>query len=791
MSSTPTPAPSRLELEKRSALVDALVQSSAAAHGLACTVVAVGGYGRRELFPFSDVDLLLLVDDLPPPGPGRDAIAAFIRALWDNGLRASQSVHTVEECCQIHDGNLELTISLLDRRAVCGPAARFDSLQERFPRFLAAERSGILRHLARMTRARHDKFGGTIFHLEPNIKECPGGLRDLHVLHWLRALGAASGNGLDEARDFLARIRLFLHARSGRDNNLLNFEAQEAIAADPAAWMREYYRHARGVFRAVRRALEQAEDSGAGLLASFRDWRGRLSNAEFTVSRERVLLREPGLLASDPSAVFRLLEFVARHGLALAPDTEQRLAAALPALASRPSYPWKDVRALFALPRCAHALRLLQDAGLLAVFLPEWKRIDALVARDFYHRYTVDEHTLVALESLAALAGAHEAPRRRFAHLLDESAGLAALRLALLLHDIGKGGGAGEHTAASVRIASEVLARFQTPEPVRDTVLFLIERHLDLSSVINSRDLEDPATARHAAARTGSIERLRLLTLMTYADISAVNPTALSPWRLDQLWRLYTNTHHELTRELQSDRIHHAEADAETAAFLEGIPTRYLRTHAPAEIAAHVALARQAGRSGAAASVARDGGYFRAAVVSPDRPGLLASLSGILASFGLEIAQAEASANASGLGLNTFAFSDPHRTLELNPSEVDRLSGALVEAALGRLDPRSLLRNRPRPAAHHRPAAPAAVSFDDSASENATLVEISAPDRPGLLYDLAVALASDGLNIEVVLINTEAHRAFDVFYVTRAGAKLDEAGRESLRARLLEACRPA
>lgn len=750
----------------------------------AATLIAVGGYGRRELFPCSDVDLLLLVDSIAAAGAAKDSIARLQQQLWDAGLRISQSVRTIEECCEIHEGNLELTISLLDRRYLAGDARRYSVLEERFPKFIARERNGIVRHLCKMTRERHAHYGSTIYHLEPNVKEHPGGLRDLHVLHWLDLLGVQSSD-THSARDFLFPVRIALHRNAGRDNNLLSFEAQEALSSDPAMWMREYYRNAREVFRLLDHALYKAESSESGLLAQFRERRARLSNSEFTVSRDRVLLREPGLFESDPGAAMRLLQFVARHNVRLARDTETRLGKAL-ALFQRQAAPaWRTWKELLALPGCASAFRALHEAGLLAALIPEWERIDALVTRDFYHRYTVDEHTLVTLESLGALAKAGGDPlRQRFSALLNEAQDAALLRLALLLHDIGKGGGTGEHARESVAVAARVLDRLKAPEAERETVLFLVEHHLDLSSVMSARDLEDPATARLIAAQTGTVERLGLLALLTYADISSVNPQAMTPWRMDRLWRLYSVAHYEFTRELESERIHAGAADAETAQFLEGFPIRYSRTHQHDEIRSHVALAMEVARSGAGVRIVKENGFFRADVASMDRPFLLVSLSGTLAGFGMNISRAEAFSNGRGICLDTFVFSDPHRSLEQNPSETGRLADMLRYAALGTLNVEQLLRSRPKPPRNKGAEVEHSVHFNNETSENATLIEIVARDRPGLLHDLARAISSEGLNIEVVLINTEGHKALDVFYVTRQRRKLDAAAESALEERL-------
>ncbi len=762
----------------RSQCVDELVHKAFARTNPAATIVAVGGYGRQELFPFSDVDLLLLTAGMPGSAE-REAIAEFLRILWDSQLRVGQSLHTPAECCEIHDGNLELTISLLDRRYLCGDAALHAELERLFPKFLNAERDNIVLHLGKMTRGRHAKYGDTIYHLEPNVKEHPGGLRDLHVIHWLRQLREFETPNLEAPRAFLFDVRTLLHEHFRRDNNLLSFETQETLAERPELWMREYYRNARQIARAVHQALEATENKNSNLMGQFRDWRGRLSNTDFTVSRGQVLLRTPALLESDGGLILRLTQFMARHELPLAPDTERRLEGA-PVL----SCAWPEMKALLSLPRCVNALRAMAGLGILRQIIPEWSRIDCLVTRDFYHRYTVDEHTLVTLQALETLAASKDPAPRNFATLLTEIDRIDLLRLALLLHDIGKGDGTGEHAKKSVEIARVVMDRLQVPVEDQGTVLFLIEHHIDLSEVMTSRDLGEESTARQLAEQVGTSERLKLLTLLTYADISAVNPSAMTPWRMEQLWKVYLTGYAELTRELETDRIHYpAQSSPDAAAFLDGLPTRYLKTHTPPQIAGHIELAKR----GTAVHLAKVEGSYRLTVVGADRPGLLAAISGALASFGMNILKAEAFNNARGQSLDTFIFADPHRTLELNPDESERLQDTILKAVTGKVDVAKLMEKRRKPPGKARVAPKVAGSND--VSDTSTQIQIVAEDRPGLLYDLAQTMASAGANIEVVLIDTEAHRALDVFYVRENGAKLAEAKLEALCGRLLEVCK--
>ncbi len=317
--------------------------------------------------------------------------------------------------------------------------------------------------------------------------------------------------------------------------------------------------------------------------------------------------------------------------------------------------------------------------------------------------------------------------------------------------------------------------------------LFLIGRHLELSAVLQSRDVFDPQTIRDVAHRVETVERLKALTLLTYADISAVNPIVMTPWRAEQLLHLYLMVYNELTRELDAERIEALPSGPpERVQFLEGFPTRYLRTHSDAEIDEHMAMKERSRERGVAVDIRRLESAWQLTLVARDRPGLFASVAGTLSSFGINILKAEAFSNRRGLVLDTFTFADPLRNLDLNATEADRLRSIVDRVIAGKADVRELLKNRPKPAPPSRRARiPARVTFNSEASNSATLIEIVAEDRPGLLYDLASAISLHGGNIEVVLIDTEAHKAMDVFYVTAEGKKL-EAAKQQLLAEALE-----
>lgn len=760
-------------LASRTALVDSLVRDRWASMPSGITVCAVGGYGRSELFPHSDIDLLILTPDERTQADIKEPLSLCLRDLWDQKLRVSQSVHTPLDCNQIDSGNAELAVSLLDRRFLAGDEALFRQIRDPKPE--------LGRNIAELTHERHARFQHTLYHLEPNVKDSPGGLRDLQVLRWLAKLGAGTGQ-LPPGVDVLFEIRCFLHYLSNRDDNKFSFDRQDEIAilsaeASPEDLMRRYYRAVRGIARLANRRLLQFETKGSSLFAQFRDRTSRFSNGDFSVIKGEVFFRST-TAASDPDTVFRIFDFVARHGLPLSTDAQERLEANMPRFekwATSHQAIWPPFREIIRLPHAAKALRAMHETGALEAIFPELRDMESLVIRDFNHRYTVDEHTLIAIGIILDLRSKQ---KDFFADLARETEDLDLLVVALLFHDVGKGTPNEPHCGVSDRIARVALRRAGVSERVWGIISFLILGHLDMSGCM-SRDVSDPATARDLAGKTGTVECLRLLTLLTYADISAVHPTAMTSWRRTILWNLFAATHSELTRELTTRTAPAViEGSPERRHFLEGLPPRYLRTHGEAEIARDMQLEAESKVKGAAVSVTHGDAAWHVNVVTKDRPFLFASIAAAISSFGFNILKAEAFSNNHGTIIDTFAFSDPLRNLEQNPGELNDVTRTILRTVKGETSVDELLRRRPKVKPDPHAVAATRVQFDNDSSTTATLIELIAQDRPGLLYDVASVISKRGADIEVVLVDTEAKKALDVFYVTKSGNRLtdEEAG---------------
>ena len=767
--------------------------------GRSAALIAIGGYGRRHLCPYSDIDLLVLFD-----GAVEEAEERFLRRLlhplWDAGFVVGHQVRDAAELAHLEVDNPEFLLALTDARLVTGDAALIERMRESF--HVPRTHAHVLGALQELIDARHAQFNATLYQLEPDVKDAPGGLRDISAARTVAAVtdpsllrrGSEDIALLGLAEDFLLRVRALVHLERRRNDNVLGHELQEKLAGQfdypgqsprqqVEALMADYFRHARGVARVLDRARRTAPVPVAPNL-------GRAHDGVRFIDPRKAAIQPATWLAAFQSAI--------EAGTPVADETLDVIRQRAERYSMGDFLPTAAHRAAllgFLAPRPGLYGRLseMHDCGLLARLVPPFQAITCRVVRDFYHKYTVDEHTLLTIRTLERLADAPEY-RQRFASIARELESPELLVLALLLHDTGKAGEE-DHSVASVRLAERLLDEWALGEEARETVLFLIRHHLRMSQVAFRRDTEDPEIVREFAALVGTEERLKLLSLMTLADVEAVSPDTLTRWKEELLWRLYVDTYNYLTLHYGDDLIERTQAAAaecvarrpadlaagEVTAFLEGLPRRYLQLFDRRAIYEHVRLARNIHPDEVHLRLEPSNGAWQLTVVTLDKPMLFANICGVLSSFGMDILRGHAMTNPNGLVLDVVQFTDRERFLALNAEGSDAVLHALEDVVAGRSAAADRLKGRQAGLRRRRAAQVAPiVHTDGEASRRYTVLEIIAPDQPGLLYRISRAIATEGCAIDLVLIATEGDKAIDVFHITKSGAKLTAGDQRAL-----------
>jgi [protein-PII] uridylyltransferase len=803
-------------------------------------LVGLGGTGRGEMAPFSDLDLMFLTAKAPTPEQER-AAEAMLHLLWDLKLKVGHSIRSVPQLIALAKKDMTVRTAVLEARWLWGDEALFDAAMRRFRKEVvtgtAAEFVGA--KLAERDQ-RHVKMGDSRYVVEPNVKDGKGGLRDLHTLYWIGKyvhgverpadlvaaglLTAAEFRRFDRAERFFWSVRCHLHQLAGRAEERLSFDYQTRIAeimhyADRPGksaverFMQFYFINAKAVGDLTGLFLAQLDEQlgKKGFRFALPTIRRRPKRlAGFTLDRGRISVPSDNFFRADPVRLIELFAIAAREQLEIHPIA-MRAAARDAALIDRKVRDVPRANALFLdVLTCVHrpemVLRWMNEAGVFGRFVPDFGRVVAQMQFDMYHHYTVDEHSIRAIGLLAAIErGELKSDHPLSTAILQKQiASRRVLYVAVLLHDIAKGRG-GDHSVIGAEIALKLCPRFGLDPAETETVSWLVRYHLLMSSTAFKRDLADPKTIEDFARQVQSPERLRLLLILTVVDIRAVGPGVWNEWKRTLLRTLFEAAEERLRLgHKQHGRAELVEARQQELAAQLGWKASAIRAHGrrlpdsywlAEPLAWQVANARQVASAEAHIGdatpnvVAEDdpeSGATRISVFTPDREGLFYRICAGLAAAGANIIDARVHTTRDGMALDNLLVLDargrPYGDRRLRA----RLVGS-VEAALSGAEPALPEPERGRARSSAFRVAPSVV-VADKASSRTTVVEINALDRPALLASLASAIRRFGHQIHSAHIATYGERAVDVFYLTRAdGKKLGPEEIERLRAALLDA----
>jgi [protein-PII] uridylyltransferase len=786
-----------------------------------CVLLALGGYGRGELNPHSDIDLMFLYHKTPPDALIRDTLYL----LWDVGYTLGHSVRNRRDAVNMAYADLSAQTAMLEARFVEGDQGLFQWVQQEIGRrrFTQRRRQIFMRQKLAECQQRHAAFAHTVNLMEPNIKESPGGLRDYHTALWLGTAGynastlerlveaglirAMDREQIEAALDFLFQVRNALHYASGRKNDLLSVDVQESIAAAlhftadaqklaVEHFLTTYYVHANTIFDlcvTVREAVTHANQPRLWRLARRpRPLADGFAIIDGYLSHYAEPLEE--LFACRPPLLFQAFVLAQKHEVALAPHLSRALRHSAAVLATDSLRRAPEMKALFftilAHANAAPTLRALHRHGLLGAYLPEFDRLTCLVQYDLYHRYTVEEHTFHAIESLEGLTQTQEPMLRQLAELYRHTPDKALLTLAILLHDLGKdiGPGCASHVYRSGELAGPIGERLGLSEDQRHVLQILVVHHLVMNHLAQRRDITDTKVIADFAAIVATVPILEQLYLLTFADTSGVGPGVWTAWKGALLAELYHRTRAYLMR--QTDDIApsdealrgqlrpallqavDATVDADCLdAWLDAMPARYLRTTPPEQIARHIRLTQAQVATPVVLYTEQDqsSGLTHVTICLEGRRGIFSIIAGTLSRHNLNILGAQIYTSKTGLAIDTLQVEalDP-RPIAV-PALWQQIEAELRAALRGERaveDVRTTHRYPGKRREFQTFMQPPQVTLDNASSDTHTIIEVQAQDSLGLLYVLTRSLYEQGLNIALAKISTEANRAIDVFYVT-------------------------
>jgi [protein-PII] uridylyltransferase len=779
-------------------------------------VAAVGGYGRAELAPYSDVDLLFLYP-YKRTAHTEQMIEFLLYRLWDLDLKVGQATRSTDDCVRFARSDLQVCTSLLEARFLWGEGAVFDEFEARFEGEVVAGRSRVFVE-AKLTErdARHQRTGDSRYLLEPNVKESKGGLRDLQTLFWLGrflyrieeptelvghgVLNQATLRQFGKARRFLWAVRCHLHYLTGRPEERLTFDLQPEVArrmgyrdrkssSSVERFMKHYYLVAKEVGALTRifcAALEEQHRRPRIGLARFGFGRRRID--EMIIQGKRIAPATPDLFERQPIAMLQLFQLAQERDLDIHPVALRAVTQSLrrvdAELREDPAANALFLTMLTARKDPSIVLRRMNEAGLLGRFLPEFGRVVAQMEHSLYHVYTIDEHTIRAIGVLHQIETGQLADELPLAtSLMPKVLSRTELHVALLFHDLGKARG-GDHSEIGAQMVRRAGPRLGLTDEQIETVSWLVRHHLLLSRVAFKRDIEDPKTVSDLVEIVQSPERLRLLLVLTAADIRAVGPNVWNGWKGQLLRDLYHEADAAIAGSDASgrrrDRIDAAkQALAETLGdWPKAEVERFLGRHDPRywvsfDLATHRRHARlvregEAERRPLTLDFRSDRFRARTEVVlfAPDHPGLFMKVAGALALSGASIVDARIFTTTDGMALDSFGIQDVQdRGAIEDPGRVERIRQNVERALAGEiwLD-RALAGRRSLPQRADVFEVEPRVLIDNGASRTHTVLEVNGRDRPGLLYELAKTLKDLGMVISSAHISTYGERVVDVFY---------------------------
>jgi [protein-PII] uridylyltransferase len=808
-------------------------------------VVATGGYGRGLLAPGSDIDLLFLLP-YKQTAWGESVAEGILYCLWDMGLKVGHATRSVDECIRQAKSDMTIRTALLESRYLLGDRALYDEFVARFDKDIV--RNTAAQFVAAKLAEREERLrraGQSRYLVEPNVKDGKGGLRDLHTLFWIakyvyRVHGAEEliERGVFDrqeykmfrrAEDFLWAVRCHMHFVTGRAEERLSFDIQREIAIrlgytahpgmrDVERFMKHYFLVAKDVgdlTAILSAALEEREAKPMPVLdrvmARFkpRPKRVVLDSDDFTVDKNRINIADADVFHRDPVNLIRIFRLAQKHNLAFHPNAMHAASRSLKLIDEKLREDKTANRIFFEILTSEGAevvLRRMNEAGVLGRFVRAFGKIVAMMQFNMYHHYTVDEHLLRCIGILADIEAGGNEEFAQASELMKtiQKPHRNLLYVALFLHDIAKGR-IEDHSIAGARIARRVCPRLGLSQAETDTVAWLVEQHLVMSTIAQSRDLSDRKTIENFAGIVQSLERMKLLLILTTADIRAVGPGVWNSWKAQLLRTLYYETEPALTGGFSEvDRAKRvAMAQAEFRAEMKDwskeeidgyIPRHYpaywLKVDLPHKVShANFLKSAQSAGNAVATGVGFDTarGVTELTVLAPDHPRLLSVIAGACAAAGANIVDAQIFTTTDGLALDTIAVSREFEHNEDEARRAVRIADSIERALRGELRlPEVMAKRGARKARLKAFAIEPEVQINNQWSNRYTVAEVTGLDRPGLLYELTATLSKLSLNIASAHVATFGERVVDVFYVTDlTGAQITSPTRQAAIKRAL------